>query len=264
MRIPFDQLDREQMGRPMRLSIVFHICVFTALGLMIVISGFFHGSEWGTNAPQGAIQATLVSAAPMLPLPQIQQPNKDVLATETPSEAAAIPQQKTEAAPLPNAVEIKEKRRLRRKEAHQAVPQRAKPQKQEHRVRYGERQEASIPRATEATQAPAQVITPPNTGGSFASLYSHYVSLMTSTISQNWLEQVVDPSTPHGAKTVVEFRISRSGAISNIRIAESSGSPSLDQSAIIALHRVGSFLSLPEAYQGSYIDVRFTFTYSGS
>ena len=250
------------MGRPMRLSIVFHICVFTALALMIVISGFFHGAEWGNNAPQGAIQATLVSAAPMLPLPQIKQPNKDVLATETPSEAAAIPQQKTEAVPLPNAVEIKEKRRLRRKVAHQAVPQRAKPKKQEHRVRYGERQEASIPRATQATPAPTPAVVV-NQGGSFASLYGWYVRLIQQKVSNNWLMQQVDPSTPAGTKVTVTFQISSSGGISDVRITQPSGSQTLNSSAVLAIQRAGSFPALPQGYHGRYVNVGYTFTYPG-
>ena len=72
------------------------------VGLLIgygYMHNLFHGSEWGANAfQQGAIQATLVSTA-ALPLPQDHPPTDNVLATETPSVAPALEEQKTGADP---------------------------------------------------------------------------------------------------------------------------------------------------------------------
>ena len=263
MRKSFDQLEREQMGRPMRLSIVFHICVFATLVLLVYVSGFFHGAEWGNNAPQGAIQATLVSSVPAIPLPQIVPPNKDVLATQTPSQAPAIPQQKTESVPLPTAVPIKAKPHPRRKQEHQKVPQRVNPKKLQHRVHYGERQAASIPHATQTNQPPVKIVTQ-NQGGSFASLYGWYVTLIQQKVSNNWFEQEVDPSTPAGTEVVVTFQISSGGGVSHVRFSQRSGSQTLNNSALRAIQRVGSFPPLPQGYQGSYINVGYTFTYPGS
>ena len=82
------------------------------VGLLIgygYMHNLFHGSEWGANAfQQGAIQATLVSTA-ALPLPQDHPPTDNVLATETPSVAPALEEQKQEPLPLPEAVPIPEK-----------------------------------------------------------------------------------------------------------------------------------------------------------
>ena len=73
------------------------------------VHNLFHGSEWGSNSfQQGAIQATLVSTA-ALPLPQDHPPTDNVLATETPSVAPALEEQKQEPLPLPEAVPIPEK-----------------------------------------------------------------------------------------------------------------------------------------------------------
>lgn len=263
MRKYFDQLDREQMGRPMRLSIAFHICVFVGLALAIFVSRFFHGAQWGNNAPQGAIQATLVSSAPSIPLPQITPPNKNVLATETPSQAPAIPQQKTESVPLPSAVPIKAKPKPKKKVEHQKVPQRVKPKKIEHRAHYGERQSANMPHAPQTTQQPVQVQTQSN-GGSFASLYGWYVRLIQQKVSSNWFVQEVDPSTPPGAKVTVTFQISASGGVSDVRITAASGSATLNNSGLRAIQRVGAFPPLPQGYQGRYINVGYTFTYPGA
>lgn len=252
------------MGRPMRISIVFHICVFAALVLAVYVSGFFHGAEWGNNSQQVAIQATLVSSAPSIPLPQITPPNKNVLATQTPSQAPAIPQQKTVAVPTPNAVPIKAKRHPKKKVAHQKTPKRVKPKKLQHRANYGERRSANMPHAPQTPQKPVKVVTPQNAGGSFASLYGWYVTRIQQMVSSNWFEQVVDPSTPAGAKVTVSFQISSSGAVSDIRVTQSSGYPSLDSSGKRAVERVGNFPALPQGYHGSYINVGYTFTYPGS
>lgn len=263
MRKSFDQLEREQMGRPMRISIVFHVFVFAGLVLAIFVSRFFHGAEWGNNAPAGAIQATLVSSAPSIPLPQIVPPNKDVLATQTPSKAPAIPQEKTEAVPLPSAVPIQAKPHPRKKVEQQKVPQRVKPKKLKHRANYGEQQAANMPHSPQTTQTPAKTVVV-NQGGSFASLYGWYVTRIQQMVSSNWFSQVVDPSTPAGAKVTLTFQISSSGAVSDIRISQSSGYPSLDSSGERAVERVGSFPPLPPGYAGRYINVGYTFTYPGS
>jgi protein TonB len=263
MRKSFDQLEREQMGRPMRISIVFHICVCAALVLVIFVSKFFHGAEWGNNAPAGAIQATLVSSAPSIPLPQIVPPNKEVLATETPSQAPAIPEKKTEAVPLPNAVPIQAKPQPKKKVEHQKVPQRVKPKRVEHRANYGERQAANMPHAPQTTQTPAKTVVV-NQGGSFASMYGWYVQLIQQKVSNSWFEQEVDPSTPAGTKVTITFEISSGGGVSDIQISQPSGSPTLNNSALRAIQRVGSFPQLPQGYPGRYINVGYTFTYPGS
>lgn len=251
------------MGRPMRLSILFHFCVLAALVLAIFLSGLFHGAQWGNNTSMNSIQATLVSSAPSLPLPQIVPPNKNVLATQTPSQAPAIPQQKTVPVPTPDAIPIKAKPQPKKKVEHQKVPQRVQPKKLEHRANYGERQEASIPHARQTTQTPTKTVVV-NNGGSFASRYAQYVGLITSMVSQNWFEQLVDPSTPAGTTVTVTFQISSSGAVSDIRVTQSSGHPSLDSSGVRAIERVGNFPALPQGYQGRYINVGYTFTYPGA
>ena len=98
------------MVSPFALSTFMHGLI---VGLLIgygYIHNMFHGSEWGANAfQQGAIQATLVSTA-SLPLPQDHPPTDNVLATETPSVAPALEEQKQEPIPLPDAVPIPEKK----------------------------------------------------------------------------------------------------------------------------------------------------------
>jgi protein TonB len=47
----------------------------------------------------------------------------------------------------------------------------------------------------------------------------------------------------------------------NIKVEQSSGIPSLDQSATRALQRIDTFGPLPAGYNGNYVSVEFWFDY---
>src|SRR5579862_6160470 len=101
--------EADGLGAPFAKSTLLHLLLAGLLIGYAYLHGFFRGSEWGSNAfEQGAIQATLVSRA-ALPLPQDHPPTDNVLATETPSVAPELEQQKTAPIPLPEAVPIPEK-----------------------------------------------------------------------------------------------------------------------------------------------------------
>lgn len=98
-------------------------------------------------------------------------------------------------------------------------------------------------------------------GGNFAGRYPWYVQAVVRAISQNWMQNTIDPSVraARTAKTVVTFTINRDGSFKNIRITQSSGNRSMDDSAIRALQSIDRFPPLPPDYSGSYVDVTFYF-----
>ena len=57
------------------------------------------------------------------------------------------------------------------------------------------------------------------------------------------------------------FDISRSGQPVNVQIEQSSGVPSLDQSAVRAIQRIDTFGPLPGDYSGNRVTVEFWFDY---
>jgi protein TonB len=59
----------------------------------------------------------------------------------------------------------------------------------------------------------------------------------------------------------VTFDISRAGQPGRIQVEQSSGVPSLDQSAVRALQRIDTFGPLPSDYDGSKVSVEFWFDY---
>jgi TonB family protein len=98
-------------------------------------------------------------------------------------------------------------------------------------------------------------------GGDFAGRYPWYVQSIVRAISQNWMQNTIDPTvraTRH-AKTTVTFSINRDGSVKNIRITEPSGNRSMDDSAQRALLSIDHFPPLPPDYSGRYVEVIFDF-----
>jgi protein TonB len=107
--------------------------------------------------------------------------------------------------------------------------------------------------------------TAPNTNGGFSAQnadfggkYGWYVDTVKRTVQSNWLTYEIDPhiNAPHRA--YIDFDITKDGTPSNIRLVQSSGVPTLDQSALRAVQRVDRFGPLPE---GSRQTFEFWFDY---
>lgn len=244
-------------------SVLFHAGVVVFVTLWIFIANHIHSSTWGNQKNPGAIQATLVSSA-AIPLPEDHPPTKNVVATQTPSQAPAPPQPKhIPPPPPPKAVPIAKRVIPPKKHEERKVEHRHKtapaPPKQ-YRAAYGEQAATRMPRALapvqSKTNSPVTVA-----GGSSGFNYPWYVALIQRTVRQNWYTQEVSPQTPTGAKVTVTFRIARDGSPSDIRILQSSGYSTLDSSAMRAVQRVQDFSPLPSGYNKSNVMVQYTFTY---
>jgi protein TonB len=101
-------------------------------------------------------------------------------------------------------------------------------------------------------------------GGDFAARYAWYVEAVRRAISQNWMQSTIDPAVraARQAKTTVTFTINRDGSVKNIRLSQSSGNRSMDDSAQRALLSIDHFPALPADYSGRYVDVTFDFDLS--
>lgn len=101
-------------------------------------------------------------------------------------------------------------------------------------------------------------------GGDFANRYGWYVEAIRRAVNQNWMQNTIDPAVraARQAKTTVTFTINRDGSVRNIRIAQSSGNRSMDDSAQRALLSIDRFPALPSDYSGTYVDVTFDFDLS--
>lgn len=259
-------LDPTTLGKPrITGSFLLHIGLVAAVVAGTFIYSHIPHNEWGNQQAPGAIQATLVTSAPTLPLPQDTPPTPNVLATQTPSPAPPPPQPLIAPIPPPDAIPIARKIEPPKKIPPKKViepPSRkyAQPQPKQYRAQYGEAPATQIQHSlAPTTQGPQNPVS--MTGGSNGFNYPYYVSIIQSKVSQAWYRQEVDPHTRSGSQTKVTFVISRDGTPSNIRISQSSGSPTLDSSSIRAVQRVENFSALPSGYTKSSVSVEYTFTY---
>ena len=97
--------------------------------------------------------------------------------------------------------------------------------------------------------------------GDFGSRFGWYVDAVRRKVSENWLKYEVDPRVDAARRVYITFEITRSGEPENIQVEQSSGVPSLDQSAMRALQRIDTFGPLPPEYAGRYVAVEFWFDY---
>lgn len=279
---PRTQPDPEPFGKFTAGSLALHLALAASIGLYAFIQAHIHRTSWGANTTQGAIQATLVSNAPAIPLPQDQPPTDSVLATPTPSPAPApaAPQPKSIQQPPPDAVPIPIKQKpkptppkqVARNEPPPKLPSRQPPDSRanrypspaptpQNRATYGE----AAPNTRSSMSQNQGPNNPVNVkGGDFGSRFPYYVNAINRTMTQNWYTQEIQPSTPIGAKAYIIFSISRDGAPSNIRIETSSGSSTLDSSCVRAAQRVQTFGPLPAGYGDSTVSVEYHCEYSGS
>ncbi len=117
LRAPNVSTEHDPLRKSAIQSLVLHAGVIAALLAYALIAAHLHGNNWGNNSlTQGAIQATMVSSAPAIPLPRDEQkPTENVLATETPSPAPAPPAPKAAAAQEENSIPIPIKQKVKAK-----------------------------------------------------------------------------------------------------------------------------------------------------
>ena len=86
--------------------------------------------------------------------------------------------------------------------------------------------------------------------------YAWYVRVVQQKVTENWLKYEVDPGITTAQRVYITFDMVRDGH-PNVQIEQSSGVPSLDQSAVRAIQRIDTFGPLPPDY--SAIRCRWNF-----
>ena len=278
MRFEPRGLQNDPLGRPALGSLLLHAAIFGSLVAYALIVAHIHGNAWGNHSDtQGAIQATMVASAPSIPLPQEQKPTDQVLATQTPSPAPAPPAPQAPAAAPQDSIPIAAKQPDKiepKKQVEQQKPLKVPVQhvplvpaplhpeqiKPTNRANYGEAAPAAVPKSMAQAQPAAQVSVQ---GGNFGAMFPWYVDLIKRRTAQNWYKQEVDPGTPQGAKVYLTFTVRRDGSPGDVRVQQSSGSPTLDSSCMRAVQRVDTYGPLPSGYNGSTLLVQYYCEQSG-
>ncbi|MFZ0760530.1 MAG: TonB family protein [Candidatus Sulfotelmatobacter sp.] len=251
--------EHDNWGRALGWSAGFHVAVAGVILLLSAILGP-SGAVWSGGGGGSAIGVTLVST---VPLPASPRQTENVLANESKGITESKPKVEEKA---PDAIEIQGKT-SRVKPKQPPTPTKAKPQpqpppEQTNQVAFGEGGPVSGPYGTFAAGGAKGGFGVTGGGGDFGSLYAYYVHIIQEKISENWLKYEVDPGITSAQRVYVTFDIARDGHPYNVELEQSSGVPSLDQSAIRAVQRIDTFGPLPQDYSGNKVSVEFWFDYS--
>jgi periplasmic protein TonB len=232
-----------------------------------VVSAVFsrQGAMWGGNGAGGAVQVTLVGGMPGIPMPKpdvvtanrVVDLSRGLYKAEPPPKIPVEPK----ATPIPEF--------LKEKPPVYHTPRKSKllenpVQPPPNAIPYGAGGPAAVPYSFSVsgnTQGALSMGGPAGPAGGFGARYPWYVEAVQRRVSSNWLESTVDPTVRWAPRAVIDFEILRDGSIVNVYLKQSSGYPSVDASAIRAIHMSSPLNALPPEYQGSYVSVEFYFDF---
>jgi protein TonB len=262
-------------------SATLHAALMAALVFLPAVLSH-SGEDWGNGGSGGAsgeaMSARLVSGIPLPPNPHAKPEN--VLANDSkglsqsiPAPAAkeqdehaiAIPDRETKVKPTREKAAVpSQARELPHQKSAVATPTREQPRaiaKADNTVPFGGGGPVAGPYTTFQNGNTAGGLQFGEGGnGSFGSRFGWYTDVVARKVHQAWQAEV-NPSVVSAKRVYILFDISRVGTPSNVRVEQSSGVPSLDQSAVRALQRIDTFGPLPQGYSGSYVSVEFWFDY---
>jgi len=278
---------RQSLGPSFGVSAAMHVglVVFLFLVPTLLRGPIESWGSGGSGSAEGeAMSARLVSGIPLPPNPQAKPEN--VLATENKGLSRPEPAPTAKPQEDPEAIALAEERarlrkaieKLKKREQvatatppSQTVPPAAtpapstvppaKPVPEDNTIPYGEGGPAAGPYTTITAGTGSGGLKFGEGGtGTFGSRFGWYADVVARKVHQAWQSEV-NPNVISAKRVYILFDISRNGSPSNVRIAQSSGVPSLDQSAVRALRRIDTFGPLPAGFKGSSISVEFWFDY---
>ena len=250
--------EHDNWGRNLAWSAGLHIAVPGSIILYAMVVSGGKGSAWGAGGGGDAMGVTLVSSVP-LPASTVQTQN--VLANESKGLTQSQPKAEEKE---PEAIPIPDKNAKTKPTPRSSAQQKPKPEPQEEAsnvVPFGEGGPVSGPYGSFNAGGAKGGFGFTGGGGDFGSRYAWYVRVVQQKVSENWLKYEVDPGISDARRVYVTFDIKRDGQPTNVEIEQSSGVPSLDQSAVRALQRIDTFGPLPPDYSEGKVSVEFWFDY---
>jgi len=258
--------DDLNLKRYVSYSVLFHI----GLSLLMLLGIWLErtGESWGGigGAGDGAVKVSLVASAGV-PMPPTITPTESQVIDPTKGLNMEEPQPKPPEPP-------KDTTNIQKFEKEKPLPPSKKSKVFENKtprpdnaINYGKGGQMDIPRGSSDQPGPLNgsgIQATGAGGGDFASRYGWYIEAVRRAVNQNWMQNTIDPAVraARRARTTLTFTIERDGSVRNIRIAESSGNRSMDDSAQRALLSIDHFPALPSDYSGRYVDVTFDFDLS--
>ena len=252
--------EHSHLGRPLVWSVGLHLLLTGVIVLFGVILPGRSGSTWGAGGGGEAIGVSLVSN---IPLPASAVQTQNVLANESKGLTKSQPQIKEvepDAIPIPDKSTKPKPKPVTSASKAKTKPE-PEPETESNEVPFGQGGPVSGPYGTFSVGGAKGGFGVQGGGGDFGTQYAFYVQGIQRRVTENWLRYEIDPNIRQANRVYLIFDINRSGQPSNVQIEQTSGVPSLDQSAVRAIQRIDSFGPLPPGYSGSKVSVEFWFDY---
>ncbi len=254
MAEPLDILDERD---PLALSFIGSIAIHGAVAALLIFGGYWLNQRretLGDIHPAGG-PAYAVSPVHSIPIPQREAPPNPV-ANDTQSTVPTAPAKENavkQQVPEKDAFEIPEKRKKQAKKPTQE--QHYTPPPPPNQVYSQSRQALSNPMYAPQSGA-GQVGIGPNSP--LGNRLGWYAELVRSRIAQNWHTNGLDARSQM-SPAIVSFIIMRDGSVRDVKVAQSSGNPTIDNTALRAVYDSNPLQPLPPQINESYISAQFTF-----
>jgi periplasmic protein TonB len=252
----FDILDQRD---PLALPFVGSLLVHGGVVAMVAFGWVWmnrNAEKLGDLHPAGG-PAYAVSPVNSIPIPQRQAaPNPVANDTQSmvPNAPAKQESEKRQTDPAKNEVQIPDK--FRKQAERQTTRQQYQQPAPNNQVFSRSRQALSNPMFN-AQSGAGQVGVGPNTPLGNNRL-GWYAELIRQKIAQAWNTNGLD-SRSQASPAVVNFYIMRDGSIRTPTIQQSSGNPTIDNTALRAVYQASPMPPLPPQITESYISAQFTF-----
>ena len=249
---------RESLRGPLLASIAIH-AVLSALMLTYGLVRF-DGNNWGNPWEKGSsARVRAVSSLPGVPLPTPLQVTPNTVANESPGlyktePVIPLPPEHAEEIPkFKDEVKPQEPKRINtRIQKQQLTPP-------PNAIPYGANGQPALSYSQAQTAAGEAGISFGQ--GDFGTRYGWYVAAVRSRVSGNWLLSTISPTLTSAPRVYVDFNIQRDGTVSDVRLAQSSGVPDVDRSALRAVEASSPLGPLPSDYSGGSVSVSFYFDF---
>jgi len=249
--------EHDRWGHNVAWSVGLHLAVAGCIVLYAAVVTGGRRETWGIGGTGEAMGVTLVNT---VPLPANPTETQNVLANDSKGITQSLPkaeEKEPEAIPIPDkTTKIKPKTSSTRRK-----PQPEPEEEASNVVPFGEGGPVSGPYGIFSAGGAKGGFGFTGGGGDFGTRFAWYVRVVQQKVSENWLKYEVDPGVTEARRVYLTFDITRDGRPSNEIVEQSSGVPSLDQSAVRALQRIDTFGPLPSDYPGNKVSVEFWFDY---
>src|SRR5271169_5602784 len=219
-------------------------------------SAFFHGGltlilllsiwiqrttdRWGGigDVNSTGVRVGLVSGSGIpMPQPTVPTETSTVDPTKGLNKEEPKPKQPEPKSDATNIQKFKQEKKLAPSNKSKVFENKTPPQ--DNAVPYGGGGQMSLPSGSGVNPGPlgGGITVQGAGGGDFAGRYPWYVDSVRKRIEENWLQNSIDPGvrSARTARAVFTFTILRDGTVQGIRVEQSSGNRSMDDSCLRAL-----------------------------